>query len=71
MNAWQTILLVVIGPAISSVFGNMIYYRWRKRENAPEDLRKEIIELGKQLATLRGQVKYLEGRLNGKHWRME
>jgi hypothetical protein len=71
MTAWVTILVVVIGPAVTSVMGNMIYYRWRKRENVPDDLRKEIVDLVKQVVVLRGQVKYIEGRLNGKHWRTE
>lgn len=53
---------------IGTALIGMYFYRWKKRENFPHELEKEIKEMRKEMVTIRGQVKYLEGRLNGKHW---
>lgn len=63
---WQVgIAVVTIG---ASGFVQVWIYRWIKRDRLPEKLREEINELRDTLAAVRGQVKYLEGKINGKHW---
>ena len=60
---YSQIIVVVVGNVVF-LFLNMYYVHWRKRAEKPEELQKQI-------NTLRGQVKYIEGRLNGKHWLKE
>ena len=60
---WQTIL-AAFSTNILFLFVNMYFVHWRKRDEAPCDLQKQI-------TIMRGQIKYIEGRLNGKHWKTE
>ena len=68
----ETALFLQIGVGILMTGGSGLVQvwiiRWAKRENIPEELRKEMEELRATLANVRGQVKYLEGKINGKHW---
>ena len=81
--AWQ-LILGGVSSAVFAIIGSMIFHKWLKRERIPDDLtelkakievlegcQKEFKQFSKDLVAVRGQVKYLEGRINGKHWRTE
>lgn len=69
-SIWRE-LLVVIGGNIIFLVLNMYFVHWRKRDNLPYELGREMKQLRYDIIALRGQVKYLEGRMNGRHWRSE
>lgn len=74
MTAWQTIIygiLMLLGGAVVNVVVTIWVVHWKKRDSVPEELQKEIRQLTKDMVTVRGQIKYIEGRLNGKHWARE
>lgn len=74
MSALQTIEIGVAMMILSALVNAAILvwgFRWKKRESFPEELQKEIRQLTKDMVTVRGQIKYIEGRLNGKHWKLE
>jgi hypothetical protein len=74
---WQ-ILVGVLMIAIGAVVQIWIY-RYLKREAVPEDmvlLKSVVRDHGeridrneKDLVTARGQIKFIQGVLNGKHWK--
>lgn len=64
------IALIITGQLVGAII-TIYLVRWRKREEEPEKLSERIEELAKQVVTLRGQIKYIEGRLNGKFWKNE
>jgi hypothetical protein len=74
---WQIIIGVVM-IAIGAVVQIWII-RWQKREALPADivlLKSVVRDHGeridrneKDLVTARGQIKFIQGVLNGKHWR--
>jgi hypothetical protein len=68
MGHWEQIL--IIGTGNMTFFALQIaYFRWKKRQEVPQELEKEIAQLRYDLVALRGQVKYIQGVLNGKHWK--
>ena len=80
MNPVFQLILIGVGQTAVSIVVSMYLFRWRKREETPETLLKamqkmqdhfdgEVRHIRGDVVTLRGQVKYIEGRLNGKHWR--
>ena len=68
MNAWQS-LLVICGGNVFFFLLQIAYFRFKKRENFPEELNKDLKQLQKDIVNVRGEVLYLKGRINGKEWR--
>ena len=74
MTVWENVL-VFGGMMVLGWVGNyaicVMYFRFKKREEAPDEIHKEVVSLREDVNKLRGAVKYLEGRLNGKGWLRE
>jgi len=70
MNAWQS-LLVICGGNVFFFLLQVAYFRWKKREDIPEELHKDIKQLQRDIVAVRGEVIYIKGRLNGAGWRKE
>jgi hypothetical protein len=68
MTIWAQ-LLVISGGNVVFFALQVWFFHWRSRAGVPAELRKEIRQVQNDIVALRGQVKYLEGRMNGKHWR--
>jgi hypothetical protein len=71
MTFWQQIGLIFAGTAFSLVcnFALARYlFRWKLQEQEPRD---DIEELRRDVVVLRGQIKYIQGILNGKHWKRQ
>jgi len=86
------ICLVISGQLVGAII-TIYLVRWRKAEDEPGKLHKEVVDaikelredwergreiadkelndLSKALVVVRGQVKYLEGRMNFKAWKQE
>ena len=64
------IVVLVVGTGLS-LAANYLLIRWAQRQNIPVELRKDIERLGRDLVVVRGQIKYIQGRLNGKEWQRE
>lgn len=67
---FQQIALIVAGQVVSC-FVTMYLIRWKKRENKPRELELEIDRLSKNIIAMRGQIKYIEGRMNGTMWKRD
>jgi uncharacterized membrane protein len=57
---WQIVVGVIMIGAAAIV--QVYVHRYLKREDVPEEIRKELGEL-------RSKVDYIEGKINGRHWR--
>lgn len=67
-ETWRTLVIMVTGSAATTIF-QMWLFRWRKREEIPEEMHKDLKQLQKDIVNVRGEVLYLKGRINGKEWR--
>lgn len=66
---------VAIGTVLASgavqLLVSKIYLYWKRKDAVPDELRGEVQLLRTDVNALRGSVKYIEGRLNGRHWKSE
>lgn len=70
MTPWQAIAVAMAGQVIS--FLTMVtYYRWRKQQEMPSELHKEIEEVRRDMVKIREDVARIKGRINGHGWRQE
>lgn len=83
MSLWPYILTLA-SSVIASIVGSS-YVQWRRERRQEQrevqgvqqlaedmkEMRKSHIALYDTVVSLRGQIKYLEGRMNFKHWRRE
>lgn len=66
-------VLYMIGGSVLATLAGQWFFHWRRSQEQPvieiEALRTEVGGLRETLTGVRGQVKYIEGRMNGTHWR--
>lgn len=71
MTFWTQIALIVVGAALSLMLNWLLlmwFFHWKQREKQPHE---EIVQLQKDMIAVRGQLKYIQGLLNGKHWKVQ
>lgn len=69
-ETWRTLVITVCGVACSTIF-QMWLFRWRKREEFPDALHKEVADLRSDLVKAREDIARIKGRINGHGWRQE
>lgn len=65
------VVLLVVGTGFSLGAHVVVIrwaHRWKKQQSIPDELQREIRQLSRDMVVVRGQIKYIEGRLNGKGW---
>ena len=70
MSFWQSVGLIFLGAALN-VMATAAWYRWNRgsSESKLRELMHEVKDLSKQMVTVRGEIKFIQGKLNGKMWR--
>jgi hypothetical protein len=61
--------IVVVGTSLSLVAHVIVIrwsYNWRKEQEAPLHISRKIENLSREIWDLTGQVRYLEGKVNGR-----
>jgi hypothetical protein len=74
MSPWQQILFFAASTGLG-MFGtlaaNILYYRYKKREEIPSELHREVAGLQKDLVKVREDIARIKGRINGHGWARE
>lgn len=71
MTFWQLIAITVTGAAFSmtgNYFLTIHLVHRKRREQKPDE---DISQLQRDMVVVRGQIKYIQGILNGKHWKRQ
>lgn len=66
---WQQVAIILCGGALSLILNWLLlmwFFHWKKREQQPIEA---IEQLQKDVVSVRERLRYIEGRLNGKHWK--
>jgi hypothetical protein len=66
-ETWRTLIIMVAGSAATTIF-QLWLFRYKRREAKPDE---DIQQLQRDLIVVRGQIKYIQGILNGKHWKRQ
>lgn len=62
---WTTIVTSAV-TILLSMLANIALFRYRLSKQEPNE---ELRQLRKDLVAVRGEVKYIQGILNGKYWK--
>ena len=68
MNPYWSMILAGTITTLLGMLANIWLFRWMRRQHEPDELHEEINQMGKDLVAVRERIKYIEGRINGKHW---
>lgn len=70
MSVWQNLIVLAAGNLFFFLL-QVWFFHWRKREEAPDELHKEVECLRNDVVALRVEVARIKGRINGKGWNQE
>jgi hypothetical protein len=59
---------IIIGACVNWIV-MVAFFRWKKREEVPDELQKEVESLRKHVTLLRVDMARIKGQLNFKTWK--
>lgn len=64
-------VLLMLGGSVMNFLISVWVWEWKRKKQIPDEIRGEVDLLRSDVNALRGSIKYIEGRLNGRHWKSE
>ena len=61
---------IIIGACVNWIV-MIAFFRWKKREEVPDELEKEVASLHRHVVGLRVDMARIKGQLNFKTWKKE